>query len=169
MAKKQPAAAAEAAPEATAAAAEKQPAKKEPRKARTPKEKTAPAAEAPPSPPPTPAASPAAPAAAKPPTDGEVKKRKKQPGHAPPLGKKLKNHLHNLRQNLAKEGPVPLKRAVGMLKQMKRVKFDETVEIHMWLGVDTTQIVSHRFCSCNSGQQGSPAASRSTGCLFAFP
>src|SRR5438552_2022852 len=116
MAKKPSAAAAEtpeAAP-AAPAAEDKQPAKKEPKKARPPKDKTAPAAEAGAAPPasPTPAAaSPAAPAAAKPATDGEVKKRKKQPGHAPPRGKKLKNQRRNLRQKLAKEVPVPLKRA----------------------------------------------------------
>src|SRR5262249_21127306 len=63
----------------------------------------------------------------------------KQPGHAPPLGKKLKNLLRSQRQKLVKEGPVPLKRAVGLLKQLKRAKFDETVEIHMSLGIDTTQ------------------------------
>jgi large subunit ribosomal protein L1 len=68
-----------------------------------------------------------------------VKKRKKQPGHAPPRGKKLKNHLRNMRQKLSKEGPLTLKGAVGLLKQMKRSKFDETVEIHMSLGIDTTQ------------------------------
>jgi large subunit ribosomal protein L1 len=146
MAKKQSAAPAEK-PEAAAAAPaaeEKQPAKKEAKKpAKEPKGKTAPTeatAASPASAPPTPAAaSPAAPAAAKPHADGEVKKRKKQPGHAPPLGKKLRNHLRNTRQKLAKEGPVPLKRAVGLLKQMKRAKFDETVEIHMSLGIDTTQ------------------------------
>ncbi len=76
---------------------------------------------------------------AKPAPVGEVKKRKKQPGHPPPLGKKLKNHLHNLRQKLTNEGPVPLKKAIGLLKQAKRAKFDETVEVHMSLGVDTTQ------------------------------
>lgn len=146
MAKKQPAAAAEAPQGAPAslAAEEKQPAKKEPKQARAPKGKTAPEAEAaaaptPAAPPAPTAASPAAPAAAKPTTDGEIKKRKKQPGHAPPLGKKLKNHLRNLRQKLAKEGPVPVKRAIGMLKQFKRAKFDETVEVHMSLGIDTTQ------------------------------
>jgi large subunit ribosomal protein L1 len=145
MAKKQSAAPAEkpeAAP-AKPAAGEKQPAKKEPKKAREPRGKTAPAApaaEAPAAAPPTPAAAtPAAPAPARPQVDGEVKKRKKQPGHAPPRGKKLKNHLRNLRQKLAKEGPVPLKRAVGLLKQIRRSKFDETVEVHMSLGIDTTQ------------------------------
>jgi large subunit ribosomal protein L1 len=144
MAKKQSAATAgtpEAAP-ATPAAGEKQPGKKDPKKAKEPKAKTAPAApaaEAPPPPPPATAA-PEPPAASRPTqADGQAKKRKKQPGHAPPRGKKLKNHLRNLRQKLAKEGPVPLKRALGLLKQVKRSKFDETVEIHMSLGIDTTQ------------------------------
>jgi large subunit ribosomal protein L1 len=145
MAKKQSAAPVEAPAAAPAApAAEKKPAaKKETKKSKEPKGKTAPASSAatssPPAPPAPAAASPAAPAAVKPQPDGEVKKRKKQPGHAPPRGKKLKNHLRNLRQKLAKEGPLPLKRAVGLLKQMKRAKFDETVEIHMSLGIDTTQ------------------------------
>jgi large subunit ribosomal protein L1 len=146
MAKKQSATAEtpEAAPPAPAAG-DAQPAKKEPKKAKQPKGKTAPVAETGAAPatspaPPTPAAArPAAPAAAKPAPDGEVKKRKKQPGHAPPLGKKLKNHLHNLRQKWSKEGPLPLKRAIGLLKQAKRSKFDETVEVHMSLGIDTTQ------------------------------
>jgi large subunit ribosomal protein L1 len=143
MAKKQSTAPTET-PEAAGAAPateEKQPAKKEAKKPRQPKDKTAPAdaAAAPPAPPPPTAASPAAPAAAKPQPDGEVKKRKKQPGHAPPRGKKLKNHLRNLRQKMSKEGPLALKRAVGLLKQMKRAKFDETVEVHMSLGIDTTQ------------------------------
>ena len=38
-----------------------------------------------------------------------------------------------------KEGPAPLKKAVSLLKQLKRAKFDETVEIHMSLGIDATQ------------------------------
>jgi len=70
---------------------------------------------------------------------GEARGRKKRPGVPPARGKKTRNHLRNLRQKLAKEGVVPLKKAVGLLKQMKRSKFDETVEVHMSLGVDTTQ------------------------------
>jgi len=79
-----------------------------------------------------------APAAAKP---GEVSAKKKgqRPGDPPARGKKLRNHLKNLKQRLAKEGPQPVKKAVGLLKQMKRSKFDETVEVHMALGIDTTQ------------------------------
>jgi large subunit ribosomal protein L1 len=84
------------------------------------------------------AGTPAPAAAAAAPATGD-KKRGRQPGHPPPLGKKLKNHLRNLRQKMSAEGPVPVKRAIGLLKQMKRAKFDETVEIHMSLGIDTTQ------------------------------
>jgi len=67
------------------------------------------------------------------------KKKGKAPGKAPPLGKKLKNQMKNVRQKVAKEGPTPLKRALQLLKQIKRAKFDETVEVHMSLGIDTTQ------------------------------
>jgi len=77
-----------------------------------------------------------APAAAAPPSES---KKKARPGRGTPRGKKLKNHLKNQQQKLAKEGPAPLKKAVGLLKSMKRAKFDETVEVHMWLGIDPTQ------------------------------
>jgi large subunit ribosomal protein L1 len=109
--------------------------KKEPKKAKEPKAKTAPTAA-------TEGAAPTAGAPAAPitaPAGESTKKKGKQPGHSPPMGKKLKNHLRNLRQKLAKEGPVPVKRAIALLKQVKRAKFDETVEVHMSLGIDTTQ------------------------------
>jgi large subunit ribosomal protein L1 len=111
---------------------------KEPKKAKEPKAKGDPKG-----------AAVAAPAAAPPPgvtaptsapePGGTAKIKGKRPGSSPRRGKKLRNHVRNLRQKLAKEGPVPLKRAIGQLKQMKRAKFDETVEIHMSLGIDTTQ------------------------------
>ncbi|HTK78659.1 MAG TPA: 50S ribosomal protein L1 [Gemmataceae bacterium] len=66
-------------------------------------------------------------------------KKKSRPGRGTPRGKKLKNHLKNQQAKLAKEGPAPLKKAVSLLKSMKRAKFDETVEVHMWLGIDPTQ------------------------------
>jgi large subunit ribosomal protein L1 len=94
-----------------------------------------PAPEAPPAAAPAPA--PAAGTAAPPPATPAGKKRR--PGRSPRYGKKLRNQLKNNEQRIAKEGPAPLKRAVQMLKSMKRVKFDETVEIHMWLGIDSTQ------------------------------
>jgi large subunit ribosomal protein L1 len=116
----------------------KEPRKKE-SKAKVPAEAGAatPVAEAPVK---TPATAP--PAAATKPTAApgdEAKKRHRQPGHPPSRGKKLKNHLRNLKQKLTKEGPLPIKRAIALLKQSKRAKFDETVEVHMSLGVDTTQ------------------------------
>ncbi|HEV3261551.1 MAG TPA: 50S ribosomal protein L1 [Gemmataceae bacterium] len=109
----------------------------EPKKGKEPRAKdgaktrpdAVPAAEAP-------AGPPAAASAAAPP--GE-KKKGKRPGKAPPRGKKLRNQLKNLRQKLAKDGPAPLNKAVGLLKQAKRAKFDETVEVHMHLGIDSTQ------------------------------
>jgi len=142
MAKKQTAKPDETPEKAEAAPAkEEKSAKKEPKKAKEPRAKTAPAAPAAesapgaaPAPAPTPAAAPAAAAA-----PGETKKRGRQPGNPPPLGKKLKNHLGNVKQRLAKEGPLPVKRAIGLLKQLKRAKFDETVEVHMSLGVDPAQ------------------------------
>jgi large subunit ribosomal protein L1 len=119
-------------PDAAPAAAEKKPAgEKKPRK---PKEAApdaaggAPAAEG----------APAPVSAAAPPADG-TKKKKKKPGTAPYRGKKLRNHLKNVQQKLQKDGAMPLKKAVATLKSLKRSKMDETVEIHMHLGVDATQ------------------------------
>ena len=74
------------------------------------------------------------------PSAGEpTKKKSKRPGRAPRRGKKLRNQLKNSRQKATKEGAAPLKKAVGLLKQIKRAKFDETVEVHMHLGIDPTQ------------------------------
>jgi large subunit ribosomal protein L1 len=72
-------------------------------------------------------------------TPGEPKKKKKKPGIPPARGKKLRNQLKNQFQKLSKDGPTNLKRAVSLLKGLRRAKFDETVEIHMSLGVDVTQ------------------------------
>ncbi len=125
MAKKQ--AADPAAPETKPAdgAAQDKPEGKKP--ARAPK--------APPPAEPAPAAE--KPAATAAPT--EAAKGKRRPGVPPRRGKKLRNHLKNVRQKLGKEGAMPLPKALGTLKSIKRSKFDETVEIHMNLGVDTTQ------------------------------
>jgi len=90
---------------------------------------------------PTPAAEAASAAATAPsaPAGEPTKKRGKAPGVPPPRGKKLRTHLLNMRQKLAKEGPAPLNQAIALLKEFKRVKFDETVEVHMALGIDTSQ------------------------------
>jgi large subunit ribosomal protein L1 len=70
---------------------------------------------------------------------GEAKKKGKRCGVPPARGKKLRNLLSGLRSKLEKEGAAPLAKAISLLKQMKRSKFDETVEIHMCLGVDLAQ------------------------------
>lgn len=69
----------------------------------------------------------------------ETKKKSKRPGSPPRRGKKLRSQMKNNLQKVTKEGVVPLKRGIQLLKQIKRAKFDETVEIHMALGIDTTQ------------------------------
>lgn len=127
------------APDAEAKAAPKEKKPREP-KAKEPKGGEAPAKTAPEGKPaePKPETPRPAEAAAGAPTEG-AKKKGKRPGVPPARGKKLRNHLRNLRSKLAKDGPTPLSRAISLLKQMKRSKFDETVEIHMWLGVDTAQ------------------------------
>ena len=66
-------------------------------------------------------------------------KTKKKPGVPPRRGKKLRNHLRNVEKKIRETGTVPLKQAVAELKKLKRVKFDETVEIHINLGIDVTQ------------------------------
>ncbi|MFO0929901.1 MAG: 50S ribosomal protein L1 [Gemmataceae bacterium] len=68
-----------------------------------------------------------------------VKKKGRQPGIPPRRGKKLRNTLKQQIQKLTKEGPMPLRRALQVLKSLRRAKFDETVEVHMSLGIDPTQ------------------------------
>ena len=36
-------------------------------------------------------------------------------------------------------GPLGIRQAIAMLKSIKRAKFDETIEVHMNLGIDATQ------------------------------
>ena len=69
----------------------------------------------------------------------EVRKKKKRPGKAPRRGRKLRNHLKNVDQKTRALAVLPAKQAIAMLKSLKRAKFDETVEIHMNLGIDATQ------------------------------
>src|SRR5207245_1544112 len=94
-------------------------------------------AEAPGAPAPAAEVSPSAPASSQAPTG--TKKKGKQPGRPPRRGKKLRNQLNTAQQRIAQEGIAPLKRAISLLKSLKRAKFDETVEVHMWLGIDMTQ------------------------------
>jgi large subunit ribosomal protein L1 len=68
-----------------------------------------------------------------------VVKTKKKPGVPPRRGKKLRNHLKNVEKKLREADNVSVKQAVAELKKLKRAKFDETVEVHMNLGIDVTQ------------------------------
>jgi large subunit ribosomal protein L1 len=91
---------------------------------------------------PSAAAPAAAPAAAKPaaPAPGEpTKKKGKAPGVPPKRGKKLRAHLKNVENQLARLGTTTVPQAISFLKANKRARFDETVEVHMCLGIDTKQ------------------------------
>jgi len=141
---KEPAQGAEEKKTAPKEAAAREPKKREgkpPRdeaKAKEPKPAEAPAKSKPADPKTAPApTSEAVPPAAGPPS--AAKKKGKRAGVSPPRGKKLKAMIANLRNRLDKEGPAPLRKAIGILKQMKRSKFDETVEVHMSLGIDLAQ------------------------------
>jgi len=57
----------------------------------------------------------------------------------PARGKKLRTKLKTIANEAAKLGLVDFKKAVTFLKTNKRVKFDETVEVHMALGIDPKQ------------------------------
>ncbi len=65
-------------------------------------------------------------------------KKKRRAGVSPRRGKKLNNLLKTQANRIAKDGAMPLKKAIATLKSMKRAKFDETVEIHLKLGIDTS-------------------------------
>jgi large subunit ribosomal protein L1 len=128
-----------AAPAANAAPAGETKEAKKPREGKGKEAKGKPQAAAPA---PAPAAAPAgtSPAAPPAPAPQESAKRKgRQPGHPPRRGKKLLSQLKNAKQKVAKEGPVPLKRGLTLLRSLRKAKFDETVEIHMSLGIDSTQ------------------------------
>ncbi len=91
-----------------------------------------------------PAATPAPPATAAPKAAAkaplaDAPKKKKKPGVAPRRGKKLRSHLRNVKKKVEDAGTINLKQGLTLLRQVKRAKFDETVEIHMNLGIDPTQ------------------------------
>src|SRR4051812_43276910 len=94
------------------------------------------AKEATPAPAPAAGAPPASAPAAGEPT---ASKKKKKPGVPPRRGKKLRNHLKNVETRVRQLGAVAPKQAVAELKKLKRAKFDETVEVHINLGIDPTQ------------------------------
>ena len=73
------------------------------------------------------------------PVAADAPKKKKKPGVAPRRGKKLRSHLRNIEKKVGDAGTPNLKAAVALLKQVKRAKFDETVELHINLGIDPAQ------------------------------
>ena len=86
-------------------------------------------------------AEPAAPAGVKP-ADAVVDskpKKKKSAGVPPRRGKKLRNQLKSIEKKVTDAGNVTLKQGVALLRTLKRAKFDETIEIHINLGIDPTQ------------------------------
>ena len=66
-------------------------------------------------------------------------RKKKKPGVSPKRGKKLKSQLRNIEKKVEAAGTVNLKAGVTLLKSIKRAKFDETVELHINLGIDPAQ------------------------------
>ncbi len=66
-------------------------------------------------------------------------RKKKKPGVSPKRGKKLKSQLRNIEKKIEAAGSVNLKAGVALLKSVKRAKFDETVELHINLGIDPAQ------------------------------
>ncbi|NBR04491.1 MAG: 50S ribosomal protein L1 [Planctomycetes bacterium] len=72
-------------------------------------------------------------------SESSGKRKGKQPGRPPHKGKKLKAQIASIYAKVAKEGQVSLDKAITILKQVKRAKFDESIEIHMSLGIDSAQ------------------------------
>ena len=87
----------------------------------------------------TPVATPKAAAPANTSSESSGKRKGKQPGRPPHKGKKLKAQIANIYAKVTKEGQVSLDKAITILKQVKRAKFDESIEIHMSLGIDSAQ------------------------------
>ena len=87
----------------------------------------------------TPVAAPKAAPAPNTSSESSGKRKGKQPGRPPHKGKKLKAHIATIYAKVTKEGQVSLDKAITILKQVKRAKFDESIEIHMSLGIDSAQ------------------------------
>jgi large subunit ribosomal protein L1 len=72
-------------------------------------------------------------------TGDEKPKRKKTPGKSPHIGKKLRNARKANDQKVRALAVQPVKLAITTLRSFKKAKFDETVEVHINLGIDSTQ------------------------------
>jgi large subunit ribosomal protein L1 len=86
------------------------------------------------------------------PQESSSLKRRKRPGVSPRLSKLIAEVRKKQQEKIAKAGAVSVRQAIAMLKEYKaainearnkqkrkRKGFDETVEVHMSLGVDTSQ------------------------------
>jgi large subunit ribosomal protein L1 len=69
----------------------------------------------------------------------DAPKKKKKPGVAPKRGKKLRGQLRNIHKKVDDAGTPNLKNGLTLLKSIRRGKFNQTVEVHMNLGIDVTQ------------------------------
>ena len=79
-------------------------------------------------------------AAAAPRPDSRPRRRASSPASPPRRGKKLRNQLKNVSSRSSpRKGPCRSSRPSASSSSIKRAKFDETVEVHMSLGIDTTQ------------------------------
>lgn len=96
------------------------------------------------------AEAPKAPAAEAAPTEAGAKKKGRQPGRPPRLGRKLRQDIASIRERISKDGAQPLRKAIASLKVVtksmigarrgkNRAGFNQTVEVHLNLGIDTTQ------------------------------
>ena len=99
----------------------------------------APPADAPPTAPTPTTAAPAPATAPAPKAEDVTPRKKKKPGVSPKRGKKLRSQLRNTEKKIEAAGTVNLKAGVTLLKSVKRAKFDETVELHINLGIDPAQ------------------------------
>ena len=55
------------------------------------------------------------------------------------MGKRAHGKRYRSEMEKVPAGPVPLKEAIGILKEFNHTKFDQTVELVMWLGIDPKQ------------------------------
>jgi len=69
----------------------------------------------------------------------DAPKKKKKPGVAPKRGKKLRSIMRNAQKKIDDAGTPNLKQGLVLLKSVRRGKFNQTVELHLNLGIDVTQ------------------------------
>ena len=74
--------------------------------------------------------------------DAGGKKKGRQPGRPPRLGRKLRQEIASIRERISKDGAQPLRKAIASLKSVtksmvgarrgkNRAGFNQTVEVHL--------------------------------------